>query len=343
MSDESQDEQPADALYYPHVQFRSTAWVKSTLLFWETLLRFRPPGSTPEDDAEIEQLRSAGLIEEVDPTPFARELAPELGQWLQETLGEHPDFASCIPQLERPRGVSPESWDGVRDQLVADLDGYPAAREALSGHVGHATAIAMSFVPARWALCKGVAPVTDDPAMSAVMTYLQELGVSRAPGAPGQTLDGPGAIAQLLLPVPSLEAIAELPVDRLLAIRREHALQRRDFRRKVQAEVTAIAQLGTREAVEDRLRAFSQEIQDDLVAAREAVKDSKAKERWTFCGISAPASFAAGLSIAEAASPALGPVGGLGMLGLAVTSWFMRGRHGNPSPHYLLSIEKAAR
>jgi hypothetical protein len=64
------DVQPNKALYYPHRDFGSAAWVKSGLLYWEGIYRMKAEGLTAHDDPEIRELVAAGLIENLSPEPF---------------------------------------------------------------------------------------------------------------------------------------------------------------------------------------------------------------------------------------------------------------------------------
>jgi hypothetical protein len=340
---ELQTVQPAKAAYYPHVEFGSTAWVKSALLYWDGIVRAAAPQSSPRDDLEIQQLLDARLIEEVPPDPSRRQAMPEIGQRLEELIRAHGGrLPRGIPGIRVPRGMSPDREARVRDEILGASQDYPLARKALLETPDQARAVFFVAWVDIVARQKQFAPVTDDPIFDAIKTYLEHDWITDDPRTVPET-DG-HAIAQLSLPTPSLDAIAQLPVERLLEIRHKYAAQRRHFREKVQAQLSAIAQLPTRAAIEEQLRGFQETIHDDLEAAREAVKDANVKERWTLLGISAPASLAAGMSIAAAASPVLGPIGGAGTLALGVTSWFMRRRKGAaPQTHYLLSLDTAVK
>jgi hypothetical protein len=335
--------QPPKAAYYPHLEFGSTAWVKSALLYWDAIVRAKLPGSPPHDDPEIHQLLEAGAIEEVAPDPRRRGAMAEIADRLEElirALGG--GLPSGIPGMGVPRGTSPEREARVRAEIVEALRAHPLARKAFLETPDQARAVFFVVWIDIIAREKQFAPVTDDPIFDAIKTYLDHDKITDDPKNVTET-DG-HAIAQLSLPTPSLEAIAHLPVKRLLEIREKYAAQRRHFREQVQQQLTAIAKLSNREAIEAQLHAFRDSIHDDLEAAREAVKDAKVKERWTMLGISAPASLAAGVSIAAAASPVLGPIGGAGTLALGVTSWYMRQRKGSSSPNnYLLSVDTAVK
>jgi hypothetical protein len=172
----------------------------------------------------------------------------------------------------------------------------------------------------------------------AVATFFEQEGITQDP-AKFTEADG-SAIVQLCLPAPSVEALAELPVERLLDIRRRYATERRRFREKVQTQVAEIGDLPTPEAMHERMRAFRRDIQGDFEAAREAVKVAKVRERWGLVGITAAASLGAGVSLAAAASPIVASIEGVGSMALATTNWFVRKRAGCTRwSHYLESLD----
>lgn len=337
--------QPPKAFYYPHVEFGSTAWVKSALLYWEGLVRIRPEGSSPRDDAEIRELIDAGLIEEVSPDAPRRQALPEMGKRLEEFLRAHGGHVpQCIPGIRGIRGTSVERENRVRAEIWEALGEFPLAQKAFAEEPDRARALFLTMWVDKIASERQFAPVTDDPIFDAMTTYFESEKMTEnqnkiLPDADWQ------ALAELSLPSPSLEAIAELPVSRLLAIRNKYAAQRHHFRNTIQTQLAAIAKLPTKEAIEEQVKTLQAETRDDLEAAREAVKDAKVKDRWTLLGISAPASLAAGVSIAATASPVIGPIGGIGTLALGVTSWFMQRRRGQivSQSHYLLSLDTAVK
>jgi hypothetical protein len=338
--------QPQKAAYFPHVEFASTAWVKNALLYWEAVARGRPAEASPHDDDEIKQLVDAGLVENVEPAPVRRQALPEIGQRFEELVRSHGGrLPACIPGVSQPRGTTPEREQRVRAEIMEGFREYPLARNAFHDTPDQARAVFFSAWAEVVTREKRYAPITDDPMFEAIATYFAHDKITDDPKTlsegEGPAEDG-SAIALLCLPTPSLEAIAQLPVHRLLEIRKKYAAQRRHFRETVQAQLAAIAELPTPEAIKDHLKGLQDEIRDDLRAAREATEDAKVKERWSLLGITAPASLAAGVSMAGSASALLGPIGGAGTLALAMTSWFVRGRKGaHESKHYLLSVDSS--
>jgi len=52
-------------LYYPHIEFQSEAWVKSSLLLWNHVYRIVPEGYTPNDSDEIKALIDEDLVRNI--------------------------------------------------------------------------------------------------------------------------------------------------------------------------------------------------------------------------------------------------------------------------------------
>src|SRR5262249_34791048 len=69
---------PTRALFYPSIQFQSIDWLKSALLYWEAIERIVPYADYEvHDPPEVEELQSAGCIEDVAAEPFAERVAEE--------------------------------------------------------------------------------------------------------------------------------------------------------------------------------------------------------------------------------------------------------------------------
>jgi hypothetical protein len=304
-------------------------------------VRARPPESRPDDPPEVRELIAAELIEEVSPEAIPGQALPQIGPRLEElieALGGH--LPKCIPAIRGLRGTPPEREEADRAEIVEALRDYPLTRKAFTETPDQARAVFLTLWAEKAANEQIFAPVTDDPIFDAIAICLENERVSQdkrtMTPADGQ------AIAELSLPMPSVEAIAALPVARLLEIRQKYAPQRRHFRETVQRRVAAIAGLPTAQAIQQHLGDLENEIRDDVDALRKAIKDERASERWSLLGVSAPASLAAALTIV-AMTPAVGQVAGMGTLALGATSWFMQKRKGSRAPqsHYLLSLERA--
>ena len=334
--------QPPKALYFPHVTFGSVPWVKSALFYWEGILRMTPWGITPQDTPEIRELVDAGLIENLPSEPFrmkARTIfAKRLEELLRERGGTLPD---SIPAPHGIRGIGPERATARLKEIAEWLEdqGYLLSARAMVEQRAQTIgllATAMAYVVSRE---RHLAPVTDDPLFDAVGTYFEQAKLTEDSTA--VPVDGQ-VVAQLLVPTPSAEAVADLSVSRLVEIRHKYAKQRRAFREKVQAHASAIANLPTVEAIRDHLKDFATDIQEDIESERSAMHEAKLKERWALLGVSAPAAIAVGLTLAGTTLPISGPVGGFCSLALGVSQWFLQRRPGPQTPgHYLLTLESA--
>lgn len=56
---------PDSILYYPHIEFQSEAWVKSSLLLWDHVYRIVPRDYVPEDSDEIKALVDEDLVRNI--------------------------------------------------------------------------------------------------------------------------------------------------------------------------------------------------------------------------------------------------------------------------------------
>ncbi|MGD0678695.1 MAG: hypothetical protein ABSC94_25080 [Polyangiaceae bacterium] len=342
------DVEPSKALYYPHPAFTSVACVKRALLYWDGIVRLAHPRVAPPNDGpEIRELAAAGLIESVPFGPDSPHWNRSAGIFLQRVdnlLRSHGDgVLQSMPELCGLRGVPPEAIRTEIDEHAQGFHerGYAAAARAIRAKP--LTALGLCFTVfanvAAWG--RHVSPVTDEPYFQAITSYIDstKLAEDLKDIEPAERL----AAAQLYIPTPSPETVAPLSVSSLLKIRKQYAAQRRSFREKVQAHTRAIARLPNAEAVRDHMSAFATEIQDEMSAARQAMRETSAVDRWALLGVSAPTSLAAGLAIAQASTPVVGALGAAGSLTLAVTRWFMqkRRRESARDQHYLLSLETA--
>lgn len=181
-----------------------------------------------------------------------------------------------------------------------------------------------------------VAPVTDHVSCDVAAIYFANRKVTRERTA--VPVDG-FAWARLGVPFPAPAAIAALSVRKLLELRVKLAKQRHAFRQKVQARASVIATLPSQEAIQSRLRALGDEIEDDVHVQRDALRAARVHEAWTVLEMSAPVSIGAGLTVLGA-PPMIAGVGGVGSVGFALTNWYVQHQiEQGGQGHYLLSLE----
>lgn len=104
---------PDSILYYPHIEFQSEAWVKSSLLLWNHVYRIVPDGYTPNDSDEIKALVDADLVRNIKLDDKDRE----------DTIDE---FLRLCDKLENhmPAGLVPSDEDRIHPNKI-DTRLYP--------------------------------------------------------------------------------------------------------------------------------------------------------------------------------------------------------------------------
>jgi hypothetical protein len=334
--------QPAKAIYYPHVEFGSAAWLKSVLFYWEGIVRHTPEGAAPRDDREVRALADAGLVTDY-PVPRILDRSLDIvGPRIEEMAREHDGaLPPCVRAIDELRGVE----RGYVTEKVEDMArafrarGWSNAASAVQKHVGQAFALHATVINAIIAHDLNLAPVTDDSTFDAACTYFPQGKVTDRPSelAEAESL----AAAQLFVPTPAAEACAKLSVEDLVRVRHKLASARRRFRESVQARVHEIAALPTADAVRDSMASLATAIRDDLAEAREALREANVKERWSMLGVSASASLSVGVALAG--QSIAGPIGTVASAALAVSTWFFqhhKPQH-EPAGNYLLSAERA--
>jgi hypothetical protein len=60
---------PKVGLYYPHIHFRHDEWLKTSILFWDSIERIVPMGYPPTDSPTVVELQDKGLVASVFPRP----------------------------------------------------------------------------------------------------------------------------------------------------------------------------------------------------------------------------------------------------------------------------------
>ena len=341
---------PQAALYYPHAEFASAAWVKAALLYWERMGRLIGRGP-PSDDPEIRQLVDAGLIEDIESEPYRAAAVRALGDYVDNIVRECGDLPASIPPIREVRGRSREEVASLREEVVRGLeaDGRTSAARVLRARPEQCSSLYATIGSGVIAEERGLAPTTDDPVFTALATMWKTRVTRERPTEPEETRERHTeteaevmAATEIMVPIPSLEDIHSLSVERLLEIRNKTSKSRRSFREAVEGRSRAIAGLPTVYAMKKQLQVFAEQIMDDLNDQQDALKTSKAERRWSVMRVTAPVTAAAMLAGA-ATSPIAAPVAGAGVVALGVTGWFLHRRpgHGEPGPHHTFELERA--
>ena len=202
------------ALYYPHLDFGSTAWVKGALLYWEGVDRMVAE-TRPHDDPEILELVDAGLVGTVSGDPLRHRVVDMFGERMQDLLEQRGRFPDAIPRAQAFRGRCDVLIARALDAGVRDLEarGYRQAAEVVRARPEQTMALIATAYAQVAAAQHGAAAVTDDPMFSALGMYFEETKVMFDPqtvpaGVAAADSARPGAVDRVVGSAPGREALA---------------------------------------------------------------------------------------------------------------------------------------
>jgi hypothetical protein len=224
------------ALYYPHIHFRSQAWVRATLLYYDSLSRIVPARLDADESSfyrafmpnprpllkDVDALKSNGFLIEESPEPYVSEIANEFYDFAMENLVEPTRRAKLVPALYRRKAfytIHPRKIDGTLRQILLDLklahvkqgDKYSDIKiEPVTG------GLYMLFLANRMA---GRRSLVSDSSIYQSLMY-QPMGGAAEVGK-GKSAEFRLATAVLRTVVPvELESV---PIDKLLRVHSDHA------------------------------------------------------------------------------------------------------------------------
>jgi hypothetical protein len=59
----------SNILYYPHIEFPDSTWLKGALCVWENVFRIVPEGYVPDDSDEVKEAVAAGVLRDITLSP----------------------------------------------------------------------------------------------------------------------------------------------------------------------------------------------------------------------------------------------------------------------------------
>jgi hypothetical protein len=326
---------PQAALYYPHAEFASVAWVKDALLYWERVVR-TVGTEAPQDAAEIRELAEHGLIENLCGPSLRPQETPVFGKEWEEAPDPKHELLS-LPPVPKVRGRGElADWRRELDKKLIAL-GYEGAARLVRQLPEHAATAWAALAGALIASTCNLVPLTDDPIFTAVAILAHN---DVTPRQEASTQAG-RIIAELLVPRAPTQTSAELPISRLLEVREKLAPSRKRFRETVEARAAAIAELPSEDAVRRHMKDFAQEIEEDIQQQRNthAAPDPG---KWPLFRVALPVAAAAGAALVSGL-PVVGQVAGGGAVGLALTSFGLHlrdAKHAGRDRHYIFSLKK---
>jgi len=336
------DIQPRRALYYPRAHFTSTKWLKSALLYWESLVRIVPDGSALQDPPEVHELAAIGLIENISPAPFQRAATRLFLGHVASAFrrpGALPFRDERDPSASR-RNYKLFSVGEIERDLLKELraHGLAAVTEDWVTMPSEMADVYRIGLAAEIAKDLHVALAADPPFLEVASTFLAHQKVM-GQGIEETPIDG-YACARTMTPFRLLET-SHLPTDKLLRARQKYADERRLFRDLVQTRAVAIAALPSVVAIDSHVRDLAFEFESEANVLRRSRTESRLREATEIVGVGAPASIGAGLTLSGVSAVAAA-LGGVGSLAAGVTDWVVRQHQTPHAAHYLLSLEALA-
>lgn len=303
------------ALYFPHIEFRDTDWLKSSLLFWEGIKRVVPSGLQPEDSDLVKRLSDAGLVESVDPSRYldaAKARFLHRASWIAKS---RPDIRRQSPHLANDyRLVHVEKLD--RKLLRRLVDTGAAKIEGVWAQVR--ADIAPFYM---YSLCSVVSealwtPMLADSDCDSAAGYC-----FGSEGAPDPAAADVGfQLARLTIGFPSPESLHKVSARRLIELRGETEELRHNFRSECEALTDGLSNVRDGSTLAEFLAHHARRV--DLASERlsAAIAHDAPRNLWGLLDLKAPATLVAAGTLMQTPQPAL-IVGGLA---LGAVRWFFK-------------------
>lgn len=290
------------ALYYPHIEIPDQKWLKTAILYWDTIQTITPasierPYTRPTDL----ELLEAGVLSPIhvypDMAPIRRIAgrvldyleSPEAARFLQDNGVDeyallHPDK---FPELERLANIHP---DKLPFEINHQLERVVLGREDgwLQVHPGFAS-FYMTLLATELSTDVGAGLLTEMPSGDQLST-LARLDCPRPVGSLGITRRHdrdrfeermPGPTAQAILAEMTLRRVAisgETPVSKILKFRDDHKDELGRFRTKLGDLTKSVEEDLSVEALQQRIAdTYSNEVVPAVKELEDSLSASKIK------------------------------------------------------------------
>jgi hypothetical protein len=309
-------------LYYPHIEFFSTEWLKRALTIWDRIYRIVPSSYTPNDTDEVREAADAGLVVDLRLTQEdLTEVSTDFTEFLDSLLGRP---AGLCPSQETST-IHEEKVDARLRPLMRSLCQKVGAdewlrlpREIADGY--------MLFLAEAVARRRNLPRLTDDPDVFTVIQFyscdgdISDYVYDR--GAPEFT----SALTMKTL-IPS--GIDDVPMRTILEFRKQSAEGRAQFRSGLTTLLNDLTKIEDQQFAQERVDLFMQELRsapevrdrglkafgDHFSSMLLSVALPTAMAAFSVLAISAPYDPFTGLNIGGSA--AIGAIAALGGAGTA--------------------------
>jgi hypothetical protein len=317
-------------LYYPLINFKDDAWLKSTALYWDRMGRIVPSGFHPHDSAAVKELQQHGYIDDYRPgegdliaagKPFF-ELVATSGEALRSRYGVKSTTRSLLSHVFYPK-LEYRLASVLRSQGLAIFDG---ARVLMHPRL---VAVYMTALADIMAQNRQLSPLTDGvtshlavaglttPRLAAIL--LDEPAIARRQPQEAEVAAWMAGIAFSYVLPASIESV---PVQQIIEFRERYPEERATFQSYITSLVLELEGL---DEIEDRdaIRHHLEVTHEKLIAPRlneleRKLRLSHIDTMYSVVNVqtTAPPAFAAALGMTGLADPLV-----LTGVGLAVGLW----------------------
>jgi hypothetical protein len=240
-------------LYYPHIEFFSTDWLKRVSTIWDRVYRVVPSSYLPNDADEIREAVDGGLVVDLrltqdDLTEIAGEFTDFLDSLLWRSDGLHPSRETTRVHEEkidarlRPvmrslcRKVSADEWLQLPKEIA---EGY------------------MLFLAEVVARRRHIPRLTDDPDLFTVMQFYSTDG-----GISDHVYDCQASefVSALSMETVVPAGISSVPMRTVLEFRKQHAEGRARFRAGLATLASDLAEIEDLQFAKERVDMFMNEL-----------------------------------------------------------------------------------
>lgn len=338
------------ALYYPFIRFQNTAWLKLALLYWDRVRRIVPAWVRPDDPQEVEEARDAGCLLDTPPEDYTERAEAQYRNSFPN-LRIHPDDPTALRMLVAMERAGldqlPVHADKMTRQLRAEFEESGVARCA--GEWVYLDPLVAALYMACLARCMSDAMraplVTDSEAYAVIDEHV----AGKPVGEPSAEALSESLAFTVSVGLPSVSALAKVPMDKILRHRDHTAEQRRRFRKAVEDVVGAAARIEDEVALADYWSEQRDVVRTALEEHRRSLEELGCGHVGTLLRSSVPAAVAWGVGHWHSVDPMLASIlGGCGLAAALVTSYADRRgaarRVTDGCPwHYVIAMERLGR
>ncbi|WP_442783884.1 hypothetical protein [Collimonas fungivorans] len=242
------------ALYYPTIEFQDQEFLKKSILVWDRIFRIVPPSYLPNDDEDIKEAASAGVIENLNIDAIEKSNAA------QGFLDFYHLRQSENTRLSWPAGFSSSSFArlnmGKIDAKLLPLFEELSRRVASDGFLeipGELAGGYMFYLATAVAERRNIHLLTDSPESWTVGSYFAQKGNFNDE----EYLSSANAyLCNLAVDDLLPDTLREIPMEAVLRFVEKHADERRVFQQELDALKNEISKCNNKQHAEYIVRDF---------------------------------------------------------------------------------------